>query len=197
MPEPEPLQSVAMNFAINTIPWLLALLLLPVLGRAAVGKAGAGKIQISAPWDGVFFGEGPAPSGPRLMPTAQTGRHGGRPPRSKPEPAPGSGVFDPTRIKRQICSEFPYTPPAKDEAEEQGKTTPDDNVIVLPTYTVSGARLMREVEHAVAKAQWKLEEKRFDWENGGAIKEFKFGGKTIEIGVWPKGPSLTFLQIKW
>lgn len=106
------------------------------------------------------------------------------------EPA---SVIDKT--KQQISREFKYEPPAK--SEELEVTAPDENVILLPAYTVSEARLQREVERAIVKARQELEEKQFDWKNGGTIKEFKHGGRTIEIGVWPDGASLKLLQIKW
>ncbi|MCC6415762.1 MAG: hypothetical protein IT582_07630 [Opitutaceae bacterium] len=101
------------------------------------------------------------------------------------------------KAKQQISREFSYDPPAPTETAGLAEAAPDDNVVLLPSFTVSESRFSRDVERAVAKAQWKLEEQRFDWKNGGTIKELKLGGKTIEIGVWPNGPSLTLLQIKW
>lgn len=95
------------------------------------------------------------------------------------------------KAKREISREFKYEPPEKWEA------VADDDVLVLPAYTISETRFERDVERAVLKARNEFEEKQFDWKNGGTIKEFKHGGRTIEIGMWPNGAAFTLLQIKW
>ena len=99
------------------------------------------------------------------------------------------------KAKQQISREFKYEPPVM--SAELEAAAPDENVFLLPAYTVSEWRLRRDVERTMIKAKQEREEKQFDWKNGGTIKEVKLGGRTIEVGVWPDGTSLKLLQIKW
>lgn len=102
------------------------------------------------------------------------------------------------KAKELMSREFSYTPTEKIAAHEVDENVANDSVIKLPTFTVTDARLRRDVEHAVNKARHDLEAKKFNWKNGGTIKEFKRGNRTIEIGMWPNGfSSFTLLQIKW
>ncbi len=92
-----------------------------------------------------------------------------------------------------LQAEFAFDPPPSPEAT----VGPDDQVVALPTLTVSASIQNRQLELAVAEQKRRFEAKQFSPVRGGTLIEKEFGRTKVELGGWSQGPRWGFLKVSW
>jgi hypothetical protein len=111
-------------------------------------------------------------------------------------PVHGAGAPDVSERARTLFrEEFKYAPAST--AVAATVEARDDAALLLPAYTVSEDRLLRDIDRAVRKSARDIAAKKFNWVRGGTIKEFTIGGRKVEIGTWLDGSSLALLRLSW
>lgn len=97
------------------------------------------------------------------------------------------------RAKARLQSEFTFDPSlARTES-----AIPEDEVVTMPTLTVSASLQHRHLARVVLAQEQRFEAKQYSVLRGGTILEKEIGPAKIELGGWSIGPGLGLLKISW